>query len=102
MYAAQRHATDRYDTDLIPDKQYRTFLFMTANVFLFEIGHVFITFLTRGREITPAHIRPHVIGDLYGIQSEAGLSLQELLLGGTLSFWKDPEAGTERNQVRSN
>ena len=86
MWAAEKNTRPSHDSNSDADKQYRLFLFMTANIFLHEVGHVYITYLTKGRESTPPNTIAYVAGNLHGIQSEAGRNLETRIVGGTLNF----------------
>ena len=71
------------------NRRFRTFLFMFANVLLHEIGHVLVTFLTKGKTGTPQHVRPQLAGYSMPGTGEAGRSLETILFGGTQEYYRD-------------
>ncbi len=79
---------------------FRVFLFMTAHVLLHELGHVLITYLTKGdEEMTPPTI--HALSDnVPGSHGEAGRALECLIYGGTVHYFHEPESGTPDGEVR--
>ncbi len=62
---------------------------MFANVFLHEIGHILVTFLTKGKTGTPHHVRPQLAGYSVPGRGEAGRSLETILFGGTQEYYRD-------------
>ena len=85
--ATRAHRTD--DPRDHENRRFRTFIFMFANVFLHEIGHILVTFLTKGRTGTPLHVRPQLDGYSMPGRGEAGRSLETILFGGTQEFYRD-------------
>ena len=71
------------------NKRFRIFIFMFANVFLHEIGHTLMTFLTRGGEGTPPRITAGTGGFSGDERGEAGRHLETTLFGGTLALYRD-------------
>ena len=70
------------------DKQhFRTFVFMFAHVFLHELGHMLVTFLTKGEAATPPRIRAQVSGYSDEYKGEAGRNLELILFGGNLEYY---------------
>ena len=80
------HETARTNDPL--DKQhFQTFVFMFAHVFLHELGHMLVTFLTRGEAVTPPRIRAQVSGYSDKYKGEAGRNLELILFGGSLEYY---------------
>ena len=77
---------------------FRAFLFLTANLLLHEIGHVFVTYLTKGQELTPPRINA-LTRDVTGSNGEAGRALEYLIFDGTINYFKEPNIGTPDGQV---
>ena len=79
---------------------FRAFLFKTANGFLHEIGHVFVTFLAKDqdREMTPPQINALTVSAPQTDEpGEAGLFLEYYIFGGTLGYYHDRNGGTEED-----
>lgn len=98
MLAAAIIANATPDADV--KKDYQGFLFMGANIFLHEISHVFLTYLTQGQEATP----PTMIALMAGkdvTQGEAGRKLEDVLFGGTVDYARDPDTETADESVCS-
>ena len=79
--------------------QFRTFVFIFANMFLHEMGHLLITFLTKGQTATPLHMGAQTGG--YALRAgngEAGRNLETIIFGGTIEYYRDHTHGAE--QVR--
>lgn len=77
-------------------------MFMFANVFMHELGHLFMTYLTQGRADTPAGIYGRASGVTQGATStrgEAGRYLETLVFGGVLGNYRNDFWGD--HQVRS-
>ena len=89
------HSKERNDYD---NKQFRTFLFIFANLFFHETCHLFTTFLTQGRTATPPHIGAQVKGYSKMNQGEFGRYMETVVFGGTLEYCLDPNCGV--GQVR--
>ena len=71
----------------INNQHFRTFVFMFAHVFLHELGHMLVTFLTRGEAATPSRIRAQVSGYSDKYKGEAGRNLELILFGGNLEYY---------------
>lgn len=89
------HSRDRNDYD---NKQFRTFLFIFTNTFFHETCHLFTTFLTQGRAVTPRHIGAQVKGYSKLNRGEFGRYMETVFFGGTLEYYIDPTRGV--GQVR--
>lgn len=89
MVAAMTRAEQTNDPNDHEHKRFRSFNFIFANTFLHEIGHVFLTFLTKGRTVTPCHINAEVVGYSGEHRGEAGRNLETIILGGTLEYYRD-------------
>ena len=84
------------------EHQFRIFLFMIAHVVLHEITHLFITYVTQGREPTPPRVNAQAVlgyGDVLQDEGEAGLALEVELFGGTINYFRDPVRGSSEGQV---
>ena len=99
----------------VENKRFRGFMFLFANVFMHELGHLFTTFLYKGRRNTPTYIYGAMVGVSEGSHSyggsrnygyprvasepakgEAGRKLEELLFGGLICFYRQPITEDER------
>ena len=58
MAAAAGQANASGDPDSTVKQEYRNFLFTFTNVLLHEMAHVFITYLTQGKDGTPDNMNP--------------------------------------------
>lgn len=100
-HVAQK-AREAADPNSEATKQLRGFMFLFNNVFLHELGHHFMTYLTQGQAESPAGFYGRGYGVTQGASStrgEAGRYLEKLLFGGLLynrrnNAWDD-------HQVRS-
>lgn len=80
--------TEQTDDPLdINNQRFRTFVFMFAHVFLHELGHMLVTFLTRGEAATPPRIRAKVRGYSDKYKGEAGRNLELILYGGNQEYY---------------
>lgn len=81
----------------------QAFLFREANSLLHEIGHVFITYLSRGQESagTPTTMKARIAWEKNPNEGEAGRKLEFLVSGGTMEYWVDPDTGTRPDEVCS-
>lgn len=87
--------------DVNRQRLFQAHLFMIINTLVHEIGHVFITYLTEGREeTTPPNINA-LAQDVPGDNGEAGLALECLIFGGTINYFRDPIGGNSDDQVCS-
>ena len=94
MLAAFENAT-------LDPSHYQNFLLMTVNVLLQKIGHVYITYLSRGQEEPPRKRIKGVRGPLATVFDAADLTLEEKLFKGRLHYFRDPINGTSDDQVCS-
>ena len=86
--------------DEVNQQLFRDFLTRIVQALFHELGHVLITYLSKGRELTPSHI--HALNeDAPGSEGEAGRALEYLVFGGTINYFKDPITGTQRGQACS-
>ncbi|KAF6235157.1 hypothetical protein HO173_006786 [Letharia columbiana] len=76
---------------------FQAFLFMTANTLLHELGHVFVTYLTKGQSASPPQVNAVTEG-VQGGEGEAGLALESLIFGGTIAYFQEPVSGTPDDQ----
>ena len=94
-------ALNRAKIDDTPEnrEQYNRFLFLFSTVILHEFAHLFITYLGQGLSNTPDEING---GNVDGAptKKEAGRRLEDLLLGGGMYVYRDPDEGTEGKLVR--
>lgn len=56
-----------------------------------ELGHIFVTYLNKGRSNTPPPFYGNVAGISQGTRGEAGRKLQEMLFGGVVGFYRHPK-----------
>ena len=84
------HTMNRNDYD---NKQLRTFNFILANAIFHELCHLFSTFLTKGRILTPPHLNAQIKGYVEEHRGEAGRYMETTLFGGTLEFSRDVNHG---------
>ena len=89
MCRAARMAQDANDANSSATKRFRGFMFLFANIFMHELGHLFITYLNQGRMRTPTHIYPRVMGLPEGPKGEAGRCLETLLFGGVVCNYRN-------------
>lgn len=92
----EKTSTDKKN---LVSQDYRNFLFTFASSILHEIGHVFFTYLLKGVGDTPSKIRAHLIGKEHDTEGECGRSLEQLVFGGVVSYWRDPITGNSRGDV---
>lgn len=89
MVVAMTRAEQTNDQNDYEHRRFRTFNFIFANTFLHEIGHVFVTFLTKGQMGTPRRLRAEISGYSGQDRGEAGRCLETIILGGTLEYYRD-------------
>ena len=89
MVAAMTRAEQTNDPNDHEHKRFRSFKFVFANTLLHEIGHVFVTFLTKGRTATPSHLQADVAGYSGEHEGEAGRNLETIIFGGTIEYYRD-------------
>lgn len=82
-------------------EHHEAFLFKHANTLLHEIGHIFITYLSKGGHNTPPTMTAQVYYDPKPEKGEAGRKLEALVFGGTMEFWEYPDAETRYDAVCS-
>lgn len=58
-----------------------------------EIGHMFVTFLGRGKTLTPPRMYAPVAGSSQGTRGEAGQFLEYLIFGGHVTVLRNPAEG---------
>ena len=89
MVAAATRASPR-DHKHYDNEQYRTFTFLFANTLLHEIGHLLVTFLTKGRARTPVRMGALTKGySQCSERGEAGRNLETIIFGGTMEYCHD-------------
>ena len=91
MSSAFRYPASERELDF-----FRAHLFKVANVLFHEMGHVFLTYLTEGRALTPANINDPTVG--ISTTGEAGRTLEYTMFGGTLNWLR--VSGTPNDGVR--
>lgn len=80
--------------------KFRTLQFIFVNMFLHEIGgHLFMTYLTKGRVNTPPHIRAGMSGYSGHNEGESGRHLEVLFFRGNIEIYRDSTQGND--QVRA-
>ena len=99
MVSAATRAMQSGNPSAYENKQYRTFIFNFAHMFLHEMGHLFVTFLTRGQKHIPDPTRA-LLGGYIRIPNldDAGRDLEKIIFGGTVEYYRDSTHGEE--QVR--
>ena len=96
--AAGKHFTDENSRHL-----FRASLFKTITILLHEIGHVFVTYLSKGQELSPRQINapigsvPVEIGEKNS--GEAGFTLEYLVFDGTVTFFHEASSKTPVDQA---
>ena len=88
-----RGTMNRSDYD---NKQLRTFNFIFANAIFHELCHLFLTFLTKGRILTPPQFNARVKGYVEEGRGEAGRYMETMLFGGTLEYYRDRNHGDKQ------
>lgn len=82
---------------------YPDFLFQTACTLVHEMGHVFITYLSRGRAMTPPETRAHLVGSseapMDEAPAEAGLTLESWIFGSRMIWVRETWIPTRENAV---
>ncbi len=99
MVKAARQA--KQATNNTAREHYEAFLFKHANTLLHEIGHVFITYLSKGGQLTPPTIIAQTSYKSNPDKGEAGRKLEALVFGGTIEYWEYPDAETRDDAVSS-
>ena len=86
MVAAAARLDPRRGEDYLGTQAYRDFLFTISSYLLHEVSHVFVTYLTKGKEDTPISIIAHVIGcSPEGGLGESGWMMEEQIFGGAVT-----------------
>ena len=105
MCAAAKKAKESKDPNSTVHKEYRTFVFLFAVTIFHELGHVFITFLSRGDADTPEGKESEYLANMSGIHGEekpeAGYTLERLVFSGIVSHACDPDKKDDDSQVCS-
>ena len=92
---------EAFENAALDPSPFQTSLFKTANVLLQEMGHVFVTYLSRGQN---EEIRSKVKGPCGASVSDfftADRALEETLFNGTIRYVCDPVYGPSDDQVCS-
>ena len=89
MVAAATRAMNSNNRGDDDNKQFRTIIFVFANVIFLELCHLFVIFLTKGRKMTPTHLPAR--GPLYSGYTpsdrvETGRYMEAALFGGNLEI----------------
>ena len=71
---------------------FRAFMFKTANTLFHEISHVFVTYLTKGQELTPPQINDPTVG-ISGDDGEAGRAMEYMMFEATINYFREPTSG---------
>ena len=90
------------DIDDLVSKDYRAFVFSIASGVFHEMGHVFITYLSRAEAVTPPQINARILAHLApeeGRRGESGHSLEDMVFGGVVTVIRDPISGSRDNEV---
>ena len=87
MVNASDQAEQTNDPRDINNQRFRSFVFMIAHVFLHELSHMLVTFLTRGEAGTPPRIRAQLSGYSDKDRGEAGRNLELILFGGNQEYY---------------
>ena len=87
MVKAYDEAAQTNDPLDINRQHFRSFVFMFAHVILHELGHMLVTFLSRGEAVTPPRIKAEVSGYSNRYRGEAGRNLELILFGGNLEYY---------------
>ena len=90
-----------FETAALDPSRFQTFLFMTANVLLQEMGHVFVTYLSRGQPEEPRKRIKGLRGPFATEFDEADRALEDKLFNGRIHYFRDPISGTPDDQVCS-
>ena len=82
-------------------KSYQAFLFREGNSLLHQMGHTFVTYLSRGGANGPPITTATEAWDPSPNARVVGYTLEALIFGGTIEYWVDPDHGTSFDEVRS-
>lgn len=81
-------------------QEFRTWLFLFANTIMHEIGgHLLVTYLGRGRPLTPPDITTSIPGYSTSTIGESGRYLEEILLDGNMEYCRNPNKGNHQVQL---
>lgn len=100
MLAAAERSNDKDNPNQVTDYQLYKFYFATG--LLHETGHVFITYLSKGREDTPVSAGPV---DVWAPKrdgkerGEAGYNLEYKLYAGRVKWYRHPSKSDDDRQV---
>lgn len=76
------------------------YLFFFATTVLHEIGHLFVTYLSQGKEDTPINVGPRdAFPEGEEERGEAGYNLEHRLFGGKLIWARHPDREDNDSQV---
>ena len=93
--------SEAFETAAVDPSHFQISLFKTAHVLLQEMGHVFVTYLSRGQneETRPKVKGPHgaSVSDFFA----ADCALDEKLFNGTIHYVRDPLDAMSDDQVCS-
>ena len=89
MCTAAKKAKECNDPNSKENQQYRLFIFLFAITLFHELGHLFITFLSMGKNDTPPELRPELDGIYHRPKPEAGNFLEGLVFGGSVIHARD-------------
>lgn len=87
LAANRAHLTNDQQSDA--SKQFRTFIFMFANTFLHETGHILLTFLAKGRSKTPTRMNVQNPNYSTSDRGESGRNFETIMFGGTLEYFRE-------------
>ena len=101
MVAAANRVDPKRGEDYFRKQDYRDFLFTISSCLLHEVSHVFVTYLTKGKEDTPISIIAHVRGcspkDGLG---ESGWMMEQQIFGGVVTLMRPVSAADRLKTVR--
>ncbi len=98
--AAKKAKQATHDTER---EHHEAFLLKHTKTLLHELGHIFTTYLSRGRQGygTPPTVNAPKYLEPLSERGEAGRKLEALVFGGTLAFWPYPIGETSEDAVCS-
>ena len=90
-------------TDDTEREHHEAFLLKHAKTLLHELGHIFVTYLSRGRQgcSTPPTTNAPTYLEPWPGRGEAGRRLEYYVFGGTLAFLEYPIGETRKDAVCS-
>ena len=101
MVAAAIAAYSSQDKDSLTSQEYRDFKFLFATTILHELSHIFLTYLTKGNELTPPSMRAFATTTAPTRAGESGHLMEQLVFGGQISFFRDHVVGSLDTSVCS-